>query len=134
MEEMQKVSRKISDQFKDIVRLKGFPCRNKVSARVYEAGVVLSLHLPPEDLKFFFKIIDDLSAEEFLPKDKAYFIDRLRLHAGKRQLYGTQVARDEDGKIKVLPIEREEDVDKRRAMVGLPPLKEYLQNFTGGKR
>ena len=129
MKEMQKVSSEISNQFKDIIKLTGFPYKNKAPYDVYEAGVVLSLHLPPDDLRNIFKNIDSCSSEEFLPEDKAYFIDRLRIHAGKKQFYGTQVKKDKDGKIEILPIEDKETVNERRKALGMSTLTEYLQKF-----
>jgi hypothetical protein len=48
-------------------------------------------------------------------------IDRVLVGEGKRQLYGTQF----DGHMEPLPIEDAENVDKRRAEMGLPPLAEY---------
>jgi hypothetical protein len=129
IKEMQKVSFEISNQFKDIVKLTGFPYKNTAPHNVYKAGVVLSLHLPPNDLRDFFENIESSSPEEFLPEDKAYFIDRLRIHAGKKQLYGTQVKKDKDGKIEIFPIEDKENVNKRRKKMGMETLKKYLENF-----
>jgi len=129
MKEMQKVSLEISNQFKDIIKSKGFPCKNKAPFNVYKAGVVLSLHLPTDDLKYIFENIESLSPEEFLPEDKAYFIDRLRIRTGKKQLYGTQVKKNKDGKIEILPMEENEKVDERRKALGMSTLVEYLQKF-----
>jgi len=127
--EMQKISLEMSNQFKDIIKSEGFPCKNKVPLNVYEAGVVLSLHLPTDDLKYIFENIELLSTEEFLLEDKAYFIDRLRLRSGKKQLYGTQVKKDKNGKVEVLPMEDKEKVDERRKALGMSTLAEYLQKF-----
>ncbi len=129
MKEMQKVSFEISNQFKDIIKSKGFPYKNKFPYSVYKAGVVLSLHLQTDDLRDIFEKIESSSPEEFLPEDKAYFIDRLRLRTGKKQLYGTQVKKDKNGKIEVLPMEDKEEVDERRKALGMSTLTEYLQKF-----
>lgn len=55
--------------------------------------------------------------------------DRVALAEGKKQLYGSQVGRTQDGVYFVDDIEDPENVDKRRAEVGLPPLADYLKNW-----
>jgi len=56
--------------------------------------------------------------------------DRVALRQGKRQIYGSQVGRDEDtGDHYVLPLDDPDNVDKRRAEVGLPPLADYVSNW-----
>ncbi|WP_069658330.1 DUF6624 domain-containing protein [Arcticibacter eurypsychrophilus] len=60
----------------------------------------------------------------------AYLEDRVALAQGKRQVYGSQIARSkETGMYYVLPLEDPINVDKRRAEVGLPLLKDYLNQF-----
>lgn len=52
------------------------------------------------------------------------------LRRGLKQIYGTRVFWDDAGKKWVLsPIEDQKDVDKKRAQVGLPPIKDYLKYF-----
>lgn len=56
--------------------------------------------------------------------------DRVRMRNGKRQVYGSQVRSDPaTGKKFFHPIEDVENVDSRRASVGLQPLAEYAQRF-----
>ncbi|MBK9567849.1 MAG: DUF6624 domain-containing protein [Saprospiraceae bacterium] len=56
--------------------------------------------------------------------------DRVALRQGKRQIYGSQVGRDdESGQHYVLPLEDPDNVDVRRASVGLPPLADYVNNW-----
>lgn len=53
--------------------------------------------------------------------------DRVALGEGRRQVYGSQIARDNDSqKHFVLPLDDPDNVDKRRAAVGLGPLAEYV--------
>jgi len=56
----------------------------------------------------------------------AGYLDRLRLSAGLKQLFGTQVTVD-DGFLVLYPIESEAYVDARRKQYDLPPLVEYLR-------
>jgi hypothetical protein len=55
----------------------------------------------------------------------AFLEDRVRLSGGRPQLYGTQVNID-GGEVDPLPIADPERLDKRRAQMGLDPMKQYL--------
>jgi len=59
--------------------------------------------------------------DESLPADVAVLEDRLRIRAGRRQLYGSQM-RVVNGRVTPYPIEDAEHVDLRRESAGLPPL------------
>lgn len=55
--------------------------------------------------------------------------DRTALRTGRKQIYGSQIERAEDGSYHVSALEDPENVDKRRAEVGLQPLNEYTQKW-----
>lgn len=55
----------------------------------------------------------------------AYLEDRVALREGRRQIYGSQLSMPTDKKPYVYPLEDPDNVDKRRAEVGLGPLAEY---------
>ena len=56
--------------------------------------------------------------------------DRVALGQGKRQIYGSQIGRDPETKIYyVSPLEDPDNVDKRRAEVGLGPLSDYVSRW-----
>ena len=56
--------------------------------------------------------------------------DRVALRHGKRQIYGSQIGYDNQTKTYfVSPLEDPDNVDKRRAQVGLEPLSEYLNHW-----
>ena len=56
--------------------------------------------------------------------------DRVALGQGKKQIYGSQIGRDQDTKLYyVQPLSDPDNVDKRRAEVGLPPLADYVANW-----
>jgi len=56
--------------------------------------------------------------------------DRVALGQGKRQIYGSQIGRDPETQIYyVSPLKDPENVDKRRAEVGLGPLSDYVSNW-----
>lgn len=55
--------------------------------------------------------------------------DRVALREGKRQIYGSQITTTNDGKMWLSPLEDPDNVDKRRAEVGLETLGQYLKRF-----
>lgn len=62
--------------------------------------------------------------------DLALLEDRVALRQGKKQIYGSQIGRTpETQKYFILPLEDPENVDKRRAEVGLQPLADYVSHW-----
>ena len=61
--------------------------------------------------------------------DLALLEDRVLLGLGKKQVYGSQIGRDDKNIFYVQPLEDPDNVDKRRAEVGLGPLSEYISNW-----
>ena len=56
--------------------------------------------------------------------------DRVLISQGKKQLYGSQLSRDpKTGEKYVSPLANPDQVDKRRAGMGLEPLADYLKQF-----
>lgn len=86
---------------------------------------------------------DKLTQEKYLPMMRdavkngrakgsslALLEDRVALRQGKRQIYGSQIGRDETTNLYfVSPLEDPDNVDKRRAEVGLGPLADYVSNW-----
>jgi Ca-activated chloride channel family protein len=60
--------------------------------------------------------------------DFAGYIDRLRLVAGSKQLFGTQ-ATAQNGFLVLYPIAAEAQVDERRKQYNLPPLRQYIRTL-----
>jgi hypothetical protein len=61
------------------------------------------------------------------PANLALLEDRVALRQGKKQIYGTQLAYDETtGESYVQPLENPDNVDNRRAAIGLEKLQDYL--------
>lgn len=64
------------------------------------------------------------------PSSLALLEDRVTLRKGGKQIYGSQIGRDpETGEYFVSPLEDPENVDLRRAEVGLGPIAEYIRNW-----
>ncbi len=64
------------------------------------------------------------------PSNLALLEDRVALRQGRKQIYGSQINRDDKTQyIYVAPLDDPDNVDKRRAEVGLQPLAVYLLNW-----
>ena len=60
----------------------------------------------------------------------ALLYDRSQLRLGRKQRYGSQIDSSQDGTAQaVSPLEDPEEVDERRAELGMQPLAEYLEHF-----
>ena len=65
------------------------------------------------------------------PKMLPLLEDRVALRSGRRQVYGTQIGDSAElGGTYVSPLEDPDNVDKRRAEVGLGPLAEYVKRWS----
>ena len=60
----------------------------------------------------------------------AYLTDRILVNKDQKQIYGTQLSRDnKTGKYSAFPLKDPKEVDKLRQEVGLEPLAIYIKNF-----
>jgi hypothetical protein len=56
--------------------------------------------------------------------------DRVALREGRKQIYGSQIGTNkETGEYYVSPLDDPDNVDKRRAGMGLGPLAEYVKQW-----
>ncbi|MBB6131371.1 DUF6624 domain-containing protein [Mucilaginibacter lappiensis] len=60
----------------------------------------------------------------------AYLVDRVLVNKDQKQIYGTQLSRDnKTGKFSPFPLKDPKSVDKLRQEIGLEPLAVYIKNF-----
>jgi hypothetical protein len=57
----------------------------------------------------------------------AFLEDRVRMHAGQPQRYGSQFVLDDGGALVAWPLDDPDAVDARRARLGLPPMGEHAE-------
>src|SRR5262249_41729217 len=89
------------------------------------AAWLLAQHADRESQPAFLDLLRAaVAAGEASVTDLAYLDDRVRMRAGQPQLYGTQFIHDEQG-LRPWAIEDLENVDQRRASVGLGPFADY---------
>ena len=73
-------------------------------------------------------IIAAVKKGEIEKAEVALLVDRMRVDAGMKQLFGTQV-KAMNGFLVLTPIEAEKQVDDRRKQFGLPPLAAHLRDL-----
>lgn len=112
-------------RLKEVIRDYGWPGYSLVGPKGSHAFWLLVQHTP--DYLFQSQCLDLLEQavinQEASPIDLAYLKDRVYMHAGKKQIYGTQLNED----FTFYPIEDEEHVNERRLSIGLPSIEEYLE-------
>jgi hypothetical protein len=103
----------------------GWPGRTLAGEDGAHAAWLLAQHADHEHQRTFLELLRAaVEAGQASAKDLAYLEDRVRLHDGRPQRYGTQFIGDEQG-LRPHPIEDPEHLDERRAAVGLGPFVEY---------
>ena len=113
----------------EILKTYGFPGRSLVGDDGVAAAFYLFKQFTPIDAQI--EMIPAIAAaanKNELPKndDYAAFIDRLRLHVGVKQLFGTQAFVKGDFLV-LAPIEKEQQVDARRSLYNMAPLADYVK-------
>lgn len=124
-------------RLEEIIAAHGWPKRSVFGAEAANAAFLILQHA---DISFQKKYValcrDAVAAKEMSGSSLALLEDRILLREGKKQIYGSQVQRNDADEWEPLPLEDEAGVDARRARVGLQPLAKYLLGFaerSGGK-
>lgn len=88
-------------------------------------------HSDPETREKYLPIMREaVKKRDASVADLALLEDRTALEQGRKQIYGSQIGRNEQtGEMYVLPLDDPDNVDKRRAEVGLPPIQNYVSNW-----
>ncbi|MFF3258066.1 DUF6624 domain-containing protein [Streptomyces sp. NPDC002932] len=74
---------------------------------------------------------DAVAAGEARPRHLAYLADRVLVAADEPQVYGTQYTNGPDGKLRLYPVAEPEQLDARRAAMGLESAAEYHRRMRG---
>jgi hypothetical protein len=112
-----------------LVQRYGWPDVNVVGTAAATAAFDVVRHARPEYQKKYLPLLRTLVADhQVQPGDLAVLEDSVRVGAGRRQIYGTRVHFAPDGEPLLYPLEDPQQVDARRAQVGLGPLAEYLKS------
>jgi hypothetical protein len=116
-------------RMKNIVKRYGWPGPDLVGRDGADAAFLLVQHSP--DLAFQLAMLPlvhkSYESGKLSAWSYALLLDRVLTREGKRQIYGMAVDHWSGKEAVLYPIEDEVNVDKRRAKIGLPPLREYLE-------
>lgn len=125
MEEKNK--KENEERIPELLSQYGWPTTSEVTEYA-AAGAALIINHASHELraKYFPMLEKAFKNGEAQPLRYAKMRDRLLVEEGKEQLYGTQVRFDQMVRVPY-PIKEPENVDKRRAEIGLGPLKPYLK-------
>lgn len=124
------VDAKHTKRLKQIVEASGWPTVSKVGEEGAGAAWLLAQHADhdPAFQQQCLVLMKQAEEGEVKPAYVAYLEDRVRVHMGQPQRYGTQFYKE--GKtLGPSPIEDEEHIDERRAAVGLGPFSEYYEEI-----
>jgi hypothetical protein len=110
---------------------KGWVGKDKVGAK---GNLALFLVIQHSDIntqrKYLPLMRDAVKKGNAMSSSLALLEDRVALREGRRQIYGSQIGTNPVTKEDyVLPLEDPDNVDKRRAEVGLEPLSEYVKQW-----
>lgn len=126
------IDRRNMARLEEIIEQHGWPGKSLVGAEAGKAAFLILQHSDLRRQEKYLSLLKEAAKKgDTPPADVAMLEDRVLVRRGKKQLYGTQVhsGPETGGKLVLSPIEDEERVDKRRASVGLMPLREYLKHF-----
>lgn len=124
-------------RLEEIIAQYGWPGSKQFGDKAANTAFLILQHSDLSYQKKYLPLVREaVGAGDLRASSLALLEDRVRLREGQKQIYGSQVTRNSDDEWEPLPLEDEENVDTRRASVGLGPILEYLQRFaarSGGK-
>ncbi|MGK7392809.1 MAG: DUF6624 domain-containing protein [Candidatus Cyclobacteriaceae bacterium M2_1C_046] len=115
----------------DILENRGWPGKSLVGGKANHAVFMVIQHAPLEIQEKYLPLMKaSVEKGESSGRNLAMLIDRVRMHKGEKQLYGSQLSKNnETGQWELYPIESPEKVNERRAEVGLGPIEDYLKKM-----
>jgi hypothetical protein len=115
------VDRDNTARLREIIGRHGWPGRRLAGDDGAHAAWLLAQHAPPELQEEWLPLLDDaVTRGDASPADLAYLGDRVLLHRGEPQLYGTQYV-SRDGVLELWTVRDPAGLDERRAALGLAP-------------
>jgi hypothetical protein len=129
--EQTDLDNRLLKRLEEIIKEYGWPGKSLVGPDASLAAFLIIQHAAYEYQKKYFPLMNEaMKKGEIEPRHLALLEDRILMREGKKQIYGSQLTRNEaTGKFELWPIEDEENLDKRRSSVGLDPIADYVKNF-----
>jgi len=121
----------VLETLKPILESSDFPTDERFGDGTMRSLMMITQHAD-EDVAFQAKMLKEFqSRPDSLPEQTlALLTDRVKINQGQPQTYGTQV-QCKNGKYKPKPTVDPENLDKRRASVGLEPFADYVKKIPG---
>lgn len=115
-----------------ILEERGWPDKSIIGKRGTSTLFLVIQHADHKTKEKYLPMIEAAVKNDNLPKRQyAMFYDRLVLNRGERQLYGTQLANNNETKEPyVLPLSDPKNVDKRRMEMGLNSMQENMNRWS----
>ena len=118
---VEPVDRANTARLREVVGKYGWPGHRLVGEAAAHAAWLLAQHAPPDDQEQYLPLLEDAVARgDASPRDLAYLRDRVLMHRGQPQLYGTQYM-VRDGVLTLWAVQDPGGLDGRRAALGLEP-------------
>jgi membrane-associated protease RseP (regulator of RpoE activity) len=116
------------DFLKQVVEKYGWPGKSLVGRAASQAAFLFAQHSDEDTAfqKLCLEKMNAMPAGEVSKQHIAMLTDRVLVHEGKPQRYGSQLSMV-DGKLKPSPIEDEANFDIRRKEMGMIPLADYIK-------
>jgi len=115
------VDRDNSARLREVVARHGWPGRELVGEEGAHAAWLLAQHAPPDLQEECLPLLEYAVARgDASPADLAYLMDRVLMHRGEAQVYGTQYVL-RDGVLELWKVVDPGGLDQRRAALGLEP-------------
>ncbi len=116
---------------KKILDEKGWVGKDKVGAQANSAIFLVIQHADLETQKKYLPMMKEaVTKGNANASSLALLIDRIEIREGRKQIYGSQIGSHRATNIPyVLPLIDPDNVDQRRAEVGLGSLADYLKNW-----
>ena len=124
---MQSLHERNAVYLQNVIKHIGWPSKDKVGQPAADAAWLIAQHAisMPAFQKNCLSLLKD---EKDIPAWQiAMMTDRICMFENRGQIYGTQFDWDENGELSPVEIDDIENVDSRRASVGLPPLAEAIK-------
>jgi len=117
-------------RIEEIIAEHGWPKKSVVKGSAASTVFLIIQHADIEIQKKYLPMMKEAANnEEASWSSLALLIDRVNLREGGKQIYGSQIYRNEDGSFYVKDLEEPEFVNQRRREVGLGPIEDYVKRW-----
>jgi hypothetical protein len=131
-EEWMQLDARNQARMEAIIAEHGWPGVSLVGADGAGAAWLLVQHFSPTFQEKCLPLLENaVSTGQAAGRNYAYLLDRVRMHQGKPQIYGTQF-RTSNGMTAAHPIEDPDHLDERRRAIGLGPWADYEKQILKG--